>query len=477
MTAPSRWRAATLCALVASVGWLLGAGSGAGAAAPDVGSAGVGDPYFPTYGNGGYDVTHYSIVDTYRTASGKLTGRTTIRAVASQPLRRFNLDLALQVDRVVVDGVDARYVQRDRHELVVWPDRPAAPGARFAVTVWFHGNPERLVVDGTAPWISGPKEAVAMGEPEIAAWWFPSNDHPRDKATYDITVRVPRGQQAVSNGVLLSRHVGRSFTSWHWSMDDPMASYLAFFAAGRFRLDTGVSDGLPYTLAVSRALGAGQQSRSLRLLRRTPSIVSWLADHYGPYPFTTTGGVVTSLYSGFALENQSRPTYPYLGAGRPAVSVVVHELAHQWFGDAVSVDRWRDIWLNEGFATFVEKQWDEDTHGRAAASWLQRRYAALDARHPFWTLRIADPGASHLFDWAVYERGAMTLQALRNRIGDPQFESLLRTWVAERSGSTARSAAFERLAEQISGEDLSSFFDAWLRTAARPARTADNGLS
>jgi aminopeptidase N len=475
VTATRRWRGVALCALVGSVAWLLGAGAGATPAG--VGAAGAGDPYFPTYGNGGYEVAHYAIVDTYRTGSGRLTGRTAIRAFATQRLKRFNLDLALRVDRVVVDGVDARYAQRDRHELIVWPHRPVAPGARFAVTVWFHGNPERIDVEGTAPWISGPEEAVAMGEPEIAAWWFPSNDHPRDKATYDITVRVPRGQQAVSNGVLKSRHVGRSFTSWHWSMDDPMASYLAFFAAGRFRLDNGVSDGLPYTLAVSRALGAGEQARSLRLLRRTPGIVSWLTDHYGPYPFASTGGVVTSLYSGFALENQSRPTYPYLGAGEAAVSVVVHELAHQWFGDAVSVYRWQDIWLNEGFATFVEKQWDEELHGRPAAAWLQRRYAALDPGHPFWTLRIADPGAGHLFDWAVYERGAMTLQALRNRIGDAPFGSLMRAWVVERSGATGRSAQFERLAEQVSGQDLSSFFDAWLRTDARPAHTADNGLS
>jgi len=447
-------------------------------ARPDAtGSAGIGDPYYPLYGNGGYDVRHYRIDDTYRTHSGRLTGHTTIRAVATQRLSRFDLDFVLHVDRVVVDGLPATFTQPNEHELVVAPRRVLASGAPFTVTVNYHGIPGRTVVNGIAPWISGPGEAMAMGEPEIAAWWFPSNDHPRDKATYDVTVRVPHGQQVVGDGVLVSRTPGPTFTAWRWRMDEPMASYLAAFAAGRFRIESGTADGLPYTYAVSRQLSQVEQDSSIRLLRRTPRIVTWLIQHYGPYPFDAIGGVITSLRSGFAMENQSRPAYPYMGDGRGATSTVVHELAHQWFGDSVSVNRWRDIWLNEGFATFVEWQWAEEKHGRDGAEWLQHRYSLHPRNARIWRVTIGNPGIPHLFDGAVYERGAMTLQALRNRIGDADFQTVLKTWVVDHAGSTARIGQFERLAETISGQDLSSFFAAWLMTDHRPAHTAANGLA
>lgn len=447
-------------------------------AAPDTtGAPGIGDPYFPQYGNGGYDVQHYRVVTTYRTRPGRLTGTTTIHAEASQRLTRFNLDFALTVDSVRVDGQPARFGRPDAHELVVRPRQPVEDGADFTVVVKYHGRPEWVDVGGIAPWISGDAEALAIGEPEIAAWWFPSNDHPRDKATFDSLVRVPRGQQAVGNGVLVSRHKGPAFTAWRWQMRQPMATYLAFFAAGRFRIESGTELGLPYVNAVSRMLRPREQQRSLTLLRRTPMVVDWLAAHFGDYPYESTGGVVTGLFTGFALENQSRPVYPYVGADRNATSLLVHELAHQWFGDEVSVDRWRDIWLNEGFATFAQWLWAEERHGRSAADRLQDSYAMWGPGDSFWRVRIGNPGRHNLFDWAVYERGAMTLQALRNRIGDDDFGELLSTWVDDHAQSNGRISQFRQLAEAVSGEDLDGFFDAWLVSRTRPAHTAENGLA
>jgi aminopeptidase N len=255
-----------------------------------------------------------------------------------------------------------------------------------------------------------------------------------------------------------------------------MASYLAFFAAGRFRVQSGVSRGLPWTVAVSSWFDRRTQDQQLRLLRRTPGVVHWLATQFGPYPFDSTGGVMTSIATGFALENQSRPTYPYLGTGHEARSVVVHELAHQWFGDQVSVERWRDIWLNEGFATWAEWRYDE-THG-GAKGWqrLLREYAAHPANRAFWRLRIANPGPARMFNQPVYDRGAMTLQALRHRIGTTAFLTVLRRWVEQNAYAGATTAEFEALAETVSGQDLDGFFDRWLRTGSKPARTAANGL-
>ncbi len=440
------------------------------------GASGIGDPYFPQDGNGGYDVAHYDIHDTYRIRTGALSGWTDVKARATQDLSSLHLDLVLTPDAVTVDGRRARYAKAGQHELTVTPAAPIPRGTAFVVRVRYHGTPSRVAWAGKKPFLRSPDETMATNEPHIAPWWFPANDHPRDKATYDVTVRVPRGSQAISNGQKVSRTTAGGWTSWHWRMRQPMASYLAFFAAGRFRIQHGVSHGLPWTNAVSRVFSKKAQNQQLRLMRSTPGIVAWLETQFGRYPFSSVGGVVTSLFSGFALENQGRPTYPFLGTGHEAHTVVVHELAHQWFGDQVSVQRWRDIWLNEGFATWVEWRYDE-THGRqSAARRLQSEYAARPAGDAFWRVPVADPGAQRMFGQPVYLRGAMTLQALRQRIGSTAFFRVLRAWVRQRAYGNGSTEQFEALAEEVSGKDLGGFFHAWLRSPTRPARTADNGL-
>jgi aminopeptidase N len=445
-------------------------------APPAPGSRGIGDGYFPEDGNGGYDVDHYDVHDTYRLRTGYLSGYSVVEATATQSLSSFSLDLVLTPDAVSIDGRPASFARSGRHELVVTPAAPIADGAAFAVTVRYHGTPRKLAWGGEKPFFAVPGEAMAINQPHVAPWWFPVNDHPRDKATYDIFVSVARGAQVVSNGTLVARSSAGGWTSWHWRMDRPMASYLAFFAAGFLRTQSGTSYGLPWTVAVSRYFDRRSQDRLLRLMRKSPGIAHWMSTQFGPYPFDSTGGVVTAIDTGFALENQSRPTYPFLAPGHDAHSVVVHELAHQWFGDQVSVDRWRDIWLNEGFATWSEWRYDE-AHGRPSA-WhrLGTEYAAHPAGDPFWRLKIGNPGPGRLFDQPVYDRGAMTLQALRHRIGSGTFLTLLRTWVLQHSDSTGTVEQFEALAEQFSGQDLDGFFGAWLHSGTRPARTVANGL-
>ena len=475
MKHPARRLAATLAALLVT-GLVAVPPADAGEALGTPGARGIGDSYFPDDGNGGYDVEHYDIHDTYRLRSGVLTGWTDVSARATQDLSSLNLDLVLTPDAVSVDGQPVTFAKAGRHELTVTPAATIPTGTEFVVRVKYHGTPGKVAWDGERPFFAEPDEVVAMNEPHVAPWWFPSNDHPQDKARYDITVRVARGNAVISNGSRVSRTVSGPWTRSHWRMTQPMASYLAFFAAGRFRVQSGVSRGLPWTVAVSSWFDRRTQDQQLRLLRRTPGVVHWLATQFGPYPFDSTGGVMTSIATGFALENQSRPTYPYLGTGHEARSVVVHELAHQWFGDQVSVERWRDIWLNEGFATWAEWRYDE-THG-GAKGWqrLLREYAAHPANRAFWRLRIANPGPSRMFNQPVYDRGAMTLQALRHRIGTTAFLTVLRRWVEQNAYAGATTAEFEALAETVSGQDLDGFFDRWLRTGSKPARTAANGL-
>ena len=200
-----------------------------------------------------------------------------------------------------------------------------------------------------------------MNQPHMAPWWFPANDHPLDKARIRVSITVPKQYDVISNGRRVQPHDARAPSRPRtWRADEPMAPYLAFFAAGHFRIAQGVRDGRPWLVAVSKALPTAAQPGAMRLMRQTPGITRWLERQLGDYPFSTVGGLVTSLEPGFALENQTRPTYSPASLDR---TTVVHELAHQWFGDSVAVHHWSDIWLNEGAATFMEWRWDEANGG------------------------------------------------------------------------------------------------------------------
>ena len=203
---------------------------------------------------------------------------------------------------------------------------------------------------------------------------------------------------------------------------------------------------------------------------RQPEILAFEADNFGPYPFSASGGVVDDVDVGFALENQTRPTYSPFFFGGPEGNdfVVVHELAHSGSATASSVDTWQDIWLNEGFATYAEWLWSE----REGFGTAQENFDFARTGSPTTTrsgqLAIGDPGPVALFDFPVYARGAMTLQALRNEVGDNDFFQILKEWAKTQAGKTVTTAEFIALAERISHKELDALFDAWL-SAGKPA--------
>jgi aminopeptidase N len=187
--------------------------------------------------------------------------------------------------------------------------------------------------------------------------------------------------------------------------------------------------------------------------------------------------VVPSRGLGFALENQTRPVYGLdmftFGVDR---GLIAHELSHQWFGDRVTVRQWRNIWLNEGFATYTEWLWGHHTGGKSPQRQFLDTYHVFEDSSLFWNVRIGDPGPHRLFDWAVYERGAMTLQALRNRVGSRAFFTIARRWVHANHDGVGSTREFRRLAEHVSGERLGGLFHAWLYDGSKPAPTHANGL-
>jgi aminopeptidase N len=432
---------------------------------PRPGAAGLGDGYFAGYGNGGYDVERYRLQVRYDPATDRLDGAAELTMVAVHPLSQFNLDFGpLEITTLRIDGAAATWRRDGDRELVVTPARAVDAGRRFTVSVEYGGVPRGQAFRHTAD------GAVVVGEPESATEWFPSNDHPRDKALYDVEITVPAGLTAIANGVPDgTRDADAGWRTWRWSVRSPMATYLATLVVGRFRVFEGTHNGLPVFSAVDQALPAGGVAD--RAMRRTPEVADFLATKFGPYPFEALGGVVTSAPGlGFALETQTRPVYGPAFFNRDlayATSIVAHELAHQWFGNSVSLLQWRDIWLNEGFATYAQWLWEEHAGRRTAQQAFDEAYAAgPDSR--VWRPRPGDPGRDGLFSAAVYQRGAMTVHALRVTIGDDAFFRLLREWTSTRRNGAGEVADLVALAEKLSGRQLDALFQAWLYTEAKP---------
>jgi aminopeptidase N len=433
-----------------------------------LGADGLGDSYFPKAGNGGYDVSGYDLDVAYEPKTDKLTGTAIITAVAVQDLARFNLDFKdLAVDSATVDGTAAETTSADE-ELVVTPAKGIVKGATFVVKIAYSGVPQPYREPGLGEigFLHTDDGAIAIGEPQVAASWYPVNDHPRDKATYTIKVTAPDGLAALSNGALQGKKSSAGKTTWTWVETKPMASYLATVVIGKYRVKESTHDGMPVVTAVDSRLSTQVDAQ----LARSGEVVDFLESRFGPYPFDALGGIaISDPRVRFALENQTRPIYSSaFFTGGDAMWVIVHELAHQWFGDSVSVNDWKEIWLNEGFATYAEWLWSEAKGTRTAQAAFDGYYAQTSSS--IWSVPPGDPGADDLFGSSVYNRGGMVLHALRIAVGDTAFFTILKNWAAEKANGNATTPEFVALAERVSGKQLDSLFQAWVYGKKRPPR-------
>jgi aminopeptidase N len=428
-----------------------------------IGAPGAGDPYFPQLGNGGYDVGHYDLDLTWLADEGELRGVTEVEATATQALTRFNLDLVgMEVSSITVDGAPATFARAGR-ELAITPADPIASGAAFTTVVTYAGEPT-TETEGTnlfdPGWQTDGREAYVVSEPSGAATFFPSNDHPSDKATYAISVTAPSDQTVASNGLAAPPRPQGATTTWDFTMDHPMATYLVQVVIGDYELiDAGVVDGV----TIRHALHRDGLASASEAVASTGELLEFLAGVFGPYPFGQYGVVAIPAPIGFALETQTLSIVPFdsIGTDDGSQLLLLHELAHQWVGNSVSVATWQDIWLNEGFATYAEWLYEEANGGSAAEIARSQRGEGL-------AIPAGDPGPEELFIESVYQRGALTLQAVREAIGDDDFFELLERWVGDNEGRSVRTADFIELAEEISGQDLDALFRAWLENAVLP---------
>ena len=436
-----------------------------------VGGDGIGDPLFPELGNPGIDVERYDLDLAYDPATDRLDATATIRLRATTALPSFHLDLAgLGVSSVRVDGRDATFRQA-RNELIVTPAAPIASGVDASVAVRYGGipRPSGASFAEQTGWVHVGDQAYVLAEPDGARRWFPSNDHPSDKARFSFRISVPEGYTAAANGRLLGSDTAAGRTTWRWEARDPMATYLATVVIGRLRItDGGTAAGVAVRDVLPAAVPAATAER---LAERHRAQLAFFTERFGPYPFEAYGVVGAPSPPNLALETQTLSLFPVgmLAAGPDAIDdILAHELAHQWFGNAVSPARWSDIWLNEGFATYAEWLWTE----RAAAGALDRR--AERARLEAGALRarygtVDAPSVENLFSPNVYDGGAVVLHALRREVGDDTFFTILRTWVTERSGRSATTDDFIAHASARAGRDLRAFLLRWLREPTLPA--------
>jgi aminopeptidase N len=423
------------------------------------------EPFFPHAGNKGYDAVHYEVRVTYKPkGGGRIKASTEIEAVATQSLKGFSFDfLGPEVEEVKVGGEPVRFRRRPG-KLIVSLAGTIAKGESFTTLVRYSGLPPKVTdPDGSEEgWFRTDDGVIAVGEPQGTAAWIPCDNVPTDKATFGFQITLPDRLKAVANG-RRTRSVNRgNDVQMNWVERAPMSTYLAVLNIGRGRIVQGRAGGLPTWTLIDPRL----ERASLGPLAALPEVIRFEAGVFGAYPFDSAGSLVDYAPSlGYALESQSRPIYAYV----PDVTTIVHETAHQWFGDSVGLERWPQIWLNEGFATWAQWYYAERHGGRSAQAIFKRldRVPASDGR--FWNPPPARLGsAKDLFDPTTYVRGAMALQALREKIGTKPMLHLLRRWTTEHRHGNATIGQFTDLAEAVSGRNLQPLFRRWLYQRGKP---------
>jgi aminopeptidase N len=469
---------------------------------PGAGAPGLGDPSYPLLGNGGYDVGHYLLMISVDMEARTINATAVITATATQPLSAFNLDFS---DQLAIDGAisvndaPADYA-RDGDELTITPAAPLLADAPFNVIMSYSGTPngDQLraretsgnpdAIDYSSGWHFIDDQVVTAGEPYGASSWYPVNDHPLDKATYTLDLRVPPTYTAVANGVLTMVETVEGVDRYVWEMRQPMASYLAAVQIGDFAMQEAQS---PNGIPIRNFFPTDRFPDGVAAFAEQGEMLAFFSATFGAYPFEVYGAVVVDLPLFFALETQTISLFGSTTLNRApfggAEEVIAHELAHQWFGNSVTLGEWADIWLNEGFATYASWLWAENDDGAEAfdrivrenydwvsGNWLvesdttdaERARIREELRQLF--VPPGDPPANDLFNGAVYVRGGLALHALRLEVGDDAFFKIIRQYYQRHLYGNARIEDFIAISSEIAGRSLDSFFAAWLTDPYTP---------
>ncbi|GMV33429.1 MAG: peptidase [Chloroflexota bacterium] len=434
---------------------------------PLAGSDGLDDSLYPDFGNGGYNALTYTInINVKDVKTSEIEAVTTIEAAATQALSRFNLDFSgFEITSLTVNGEAAEFKRRGQ-ELTITPAQRLEADQRFTVEIAYKGIPAPIISQALpfpTGWVVYEDGIFVLSEPDGAASFFPSNDHPLDKAIYVIVVTVPKPYEVAANGVLQETKDNGETQTYRFETRDPMTSYLVTINVNDFNVETMESQGgVPIRNYYAASLPEGVN----KPFAQQGEMLDYFGELFGPYPFEVYGALVMDTYFGAALENQTMSIFGMdmvdLEDIEGTEEVVAHELTHQWFGDSVSVADWSDIWLNEGFASYGEALWIEHEFGNKALNeWAEYAHGEIQ-EYPEYYPPPGNPSAHNLFNGGVYLRGGLTLHALRLEVGDEAFFNILRTYHERYKYGNASTEDFIAVAEEIHGADLGDFFDAWL---------------
>ncbi len=422
------------------------------------GARSIGDPYAPELGNTGYDVQHYTIqlaLDPQE--KYYLAGSVLIKATAVlDDLGALSLDfIGFEIEELLVNGQPADF-SREAGKLIITLPQPLASEEQFQITIMYHGETvqEPSPYVGFASWLgvfyAREDTIYILSEPDGSRYWFPNNDHPRDKATFRFEVTVPEGLTAVANGELIEQQ-GHTFI---WEHNAPMASYLATVVVGDYER---LEDQSPVGIPLRHYTFTEDQARFTRHVAVTGEAIDWMSDLFGAYPYDQYG-YVTVHAPGVSLETQ---TMVLLSSEMVNEQTIIHEMAHMWFGDWVSLDSWGEMWRNEGFATYIAFLWEfrDDPEGLELQMEGIRAFLedSGDLGKP-----LRNPPHVELFSAYTYVGGALMIHELRQEMGDDAFFAGLKAYFARYSGGTATDEAFIAVMEEAAEKPLAAFFEGWL---------------
>lgn len=429
----------------------------------------VADPIYPKRGNPAVDVLHYGLELAWEPKTKTLTGTATLRVRPTRDAAELSLDfIPYKVDGVTVDGAAATGSVAGEKLTVpatLAKDRPVTLQVRY------HGKPR------TTPMPSNRSDAESLGltitregglwtmqEPFGAFTWYPVNDQPSDEAMYDIAVTVPAGWSVIASGT----PAGQQGNTFRYHSADPVASYLTTLAVGHYRKETAKG---PHGIPLTYWYRSSVDKNLVPSLRKSPSFLSWLEKRFGRYPFGTGGIVVVDSESG--METQQMIT---MGGKRGKWSAqerghfeldLVHEYAHQWFGDAVTPTTWKDLWLNEGWATYVQLLYQQDRDNFSDAN-LEAFLRQADAAQRAKLGPPGSPKAAHFAEGNVYLCPAAMLKELNDALGDAKFFALARAWIAENRNTQQNRASFIAFVNKQTGRDFTKLVNTWLDAKKTP---------
>jgi aminopeptidase N len=418
-----------------------------------------------------FDVIHYEFDWTIDSDSQSIQGVATVEGESLiQGLNSITLNLMNTMTVTEVEQNDRSLSYNHQNNLLtIYFERNYGKGGSFVVEISYSGHPtEGLYYDfhGSEPII------YSLSEPSDARHWFPCYDHPSDKATADLHITVPSGMTAASNGTLVEVKTNADDNlTYNWEVSYPIATYLISVAATNYvtfshtyTSDQGEMDVVYYVYPELL------EQTKVDFENTVPQI-EFYSDVFGEYPFLREKYGMALIPGGTAMEHQTCTSYPArLIDGEQAYDwLIAHELAHQWWGDLVTLDDWPEIWLNEGFATYSDALWWEHLYGMAGLKVRMQEFRAiLFERYSGPHHAIYDPPQGYLFSAIEYEKGAWVLHMLRFVVGEKNFWKILKSYAKTYAYDTVTTDDFKSVCEAFHGEDLDWFFDQWIYEPGYP---------